>query len=258
MTLTTMLAGSTKFAASAPAFSPTDIAGLKYWVKADAGTNQSAGGAAATADGDPVGEWQDQSSNAQHLAQSTAANKPVLKTGANGINSKPVVRFDGTDDYLEKAAFAFTSDSFTAFIVCRRNGAHGGGYSHIFNLGFTNYTAAGSNFWQMYTTAADKHSMNFSSAGATVNDPTNMGTSAIMFTHKKLAAGASALYRNGTSVGTGNANMTITDNGYASIGSWNSNDFNGDVAEIIIYDTSLSDSDREDVEDYLRTKWGTP
>ena len=30
----------------------------------------------------------------------------------------------------------------------------------------------------------------------------------------------------------------------------------GDICEIIIYDSALSDTDREAVEDYLMTKWG--
>ena len=59
----------------APAFAPGDVTGLLRWWKGDVGTFQTSGGAAAAADGDPVGEWQDQSANASHATQATASSK---------------------------------------------------------------------------------------------------------------------------------------------------------------------------------------
>ncbi len=73
---------------------------LKYWLKADAGTFQSSGGSAATADGDPVGEWQDQSGNAFHVTETT--NKPTLRLAIQ--NGRSVIRFDGSNDKLIRAA----------------------------------------------------------------------------------------------------------------------------------------------------------
>ena len=67
-------------------FSPTNIAGLQLWLKADAGTYQSSGGSAATADNDPIGEWQDQSVNAKHAVETT--NKPVLKLNIQNMTVK--------------------------------------------------------------------------------------------------------------------------------------------------------------------------
>lgn len=242
---------------AAAAFSPSDIAGLKLWLK-DTGTFQTVDGTPATADGDPVGEWEDQSGTANHYTQATAGLRPVLKTGANGINSLSVVRCDGTDDYLQNLTLAFTSDIFTAFYVVRRNGAPGGVYSNILILGVTSYTVAGVLFYQSYTDSTDKHHANFVSAAVTCDDPTNMGTSPILFTEKYTTAGGgvSTLYRSGVSVDTGAGLVTIGDNIASFLGSWDSNDFNGDVGEIIIYDTALSDANRQSVEAYLNTRWG--
>ena len=36
------------------------------------------------------------------------------------------------------------------------------------------------------------------------------------------------------------------------------NQFNGDIAELLIYDTDLSETDRQSVEAYLKAKWDTP
>jgi hypothetical protein len=88
-------------------FSPEDLAGLLYWVKADSITSLD--------DGDPVMTWTDQSGNA-HTTTGTALTAPTYK--ANIINSKPVVRFAGNqvlrtnvDDPLE---------DFTVFVVFRK------------------------------------------------------------------------------------------------------------------------------------------
>ena len=39
-------------------------------------------------------------------------------------------------------------------------------------------------------------------------------------------------------------------------GATSSQDFGGEIAEIIAYNSNLSDADRETVEAYLATKWG--
>lgn len=57
---------------------------------------QSSGGAAA-GEGDPLGEWLDQSGNDYHLAQSGGA-RPTVKTGIQ--NGRSVVRFDGSGNWL--------------------------------------------------------------------------------------------------------------------------------------------------------------
>src|SRR5690348_4328042 len=76
-------------------FSPTDISGLKLWVKAD-----QIGG---LSDGDPVSTWSDQSGVGNDMT-SSGSNRPTYKTGI--LNSFPIVRFDGSDDFLEKSSFS--------------------------------------------------------------------------------------------------------------------------------------------------------
>lgn len=59
---------------------------------------QSVGGSVCVT-GDPVGEWQDFSSNARHVAQSTPGAKPVWRESVSLFNGRPGVEFS-TDDYL--------------------------------------------------------------------------------------------------------------------------------------------------------------
>lgn len=61
------------------------------WFKADSGTNSTTNGVAISA-------WADSSGNAGDLSQGTAGNRPTY------VSATPAVRFDGTDDYLRRAA----------------------------------------------------------------------------------------------------------------------------------------------------------
>jgi hypothetical protein len=83
----------------AAAFSPSDLATLRLWLKADGANYQDSGRTTlATADTDPVGSFTDFSSFAEHFSQATAGFRPTLQT--NELNSLPAVAFAGTDDVL--------------------------------------------------------------------------------------------------------------------------------------------------------------
>lgn len=97
---------------------PLQITGLVTWLKADAGTFQdSAMTSPVVADGNPVGGWQDQSGNGNHLTQSSPTKRPAFKSGVQ--NGKPVVRFDGVDDAVDKAFTIAVPQPTTIFLVCR-------------------------------------------------------------------------------------------------------------------------------------------
>ena len=74
-------------------FEPTEISGIKGWWKADS---------IAQADGSSVSAWLDSSGNEAHMYQSSASAQPTLQT--NELNGYPVVRFDGTNDFMNLTA----------------------------------------------------------------------------------------------------------------------------------------------------------
>jgi hypothetical protein len=104
---------------------PTDIAGLETWLRADAITGK--------VDGDPLSQWDDSSGNANHAAQVTGANQPLYKTGI--LNGLPVVRFDGTDDFMTVAGITNNTATRTLFLVARR--VAGAGDKELWSLGST-------------------------------------------------------------------------------------------------------------------------
>jgi hypothetical protein len=46
------------------------------------------------------------------MTQATAANKPLLKLGSNGINGQAAVKFDGTNDFMTGANESISTCSF--------------------------------------------------------------------------------------------------------------------------------------------------
>lgn len=89
-------------------FLPSDIAGLKLWLKADAITG--------LADGASVATWADSSGSGNDATQSTAGYRPIYKTGI--VNGLPVVRLDGADDWLSTPSIGSIA-TWTVFVVAK-------------------------------------------------------------------------------------------------------------------------------------------
>lgn len=70
-------------------FIPTHLTDLSRWYRADS---------LALNDSDAVSQWLDESGNEVNMEQGTGASQPLYKT--NILNGKPVLRFDGSDDFL--------------------------------------------------------------------------------------------------------------------------------------------------------------
>ncbi len=78
-------------------------AGLKLWLAADQGV---------TLNGGKVQRWKDQSGTRADAVQNTAAYQPTLVT--NALNGKPVVRFDGVNDFM---TFQYSPNGLTGMTL---------------------------------------------------------------------------------------------------------------------------------------------
>ena len=67
---------------------------------------------------DSIHEWRDKSGNDFHAIQSTLTKKPTLIL--SGLDEKPVVNFDGTDDSISSTSLNI-SQSYSIFIVAKTN-----------------------------------------------------------------------------------------------------------------------------------------
>ena len=239
--------------AGAP-FSPADISGLQLWLDATTGLyDATSGGSEVTADGASVARWEDQSGNGYHVTQGTANDQPVLKTSQQ--NSLNIVRFDGVNDFLLGSTnFPITgSSNRTVFTVFKRVDAN--------NRSIVSWGGSGTGLLCAFTA---EYFLRFN---GTIKGYTNQGSNGSWTLWSVVGNGSTlndydAYFDDGgiaTPTATSNTGATLnTSSSTLFIGRYNISFFgllNGDLAEVLVYDSALSDVDREAVRDYLNAKW---
>jgi hypothetical protein len=206
---------------------PTDIAGCDLWLRADGITGLSDGNAVAT--------WPDNSGNGNDFAQGTPANRPTYETGE--INGKPVVRFVASSGHQLTSAMV-SGFPCTLFVVLKPRAVLSGyvgavslddGQLLLANLG-------GDNKWGTYTSGND-------AAGSQLVNGT---------AYVACIVSTGSFFLNGVADGTYGGGSS--DQG-SVIGGIGGQSFEGDIAEVILYDSALSGTDRAAVEDYLMNKY---
>ena len=223
----TVSAAINVYTVAGPAIGPAPV----LWLKADSmpfNTN-----------GSPVDLWIDASGNGNSASQLFGANQPTFRTGV--LNGLPVVQFN-SNHWLNVPDHA-NLNSVTAFVVVRY-GDTSTGCSYCSNdVG---------NIFYMYAHTA----FGFQTAARISSG----GTNSNVFVVQSMRHGGNTVtgYVNGTQV------TTHTDTGTGpiqgvDIGQWGGggiNLLNGDIAEVIVYNTALNATDRSAVETYLMGKYG--
>lgn len=227
-----------------PIVQPDDVAGLILWLKADA---------LGLSDNDPVGTWTDSSSEGNDAIQGTTGNKPLFKT--NILNGLPVVRFDGSNDFMVVAGF--TKGAFTAFYVYKSTaagifaehsvnaGLNPGDYHYI--PGGAHFAANGAGGFSGYDLSAPSLAIGTFRYITRVMDGTHAGHLAWV----NGVAGTRDSFVGTGDPGTGNVVADYYIGGRAGGSLFNQ----GDYAEIIIYDNAIPDPDRVGVEAFLADKY---
>ena len=248
-----------------PPFLPTDISGLKGWYVGDSGTYQDASATTpATVDDAPVGYWQDWSGQGNHVTQSTAGSRPLLRVDEQyGRNT---LRFDGIAYHLRRASAFLTGSQGRIFVVWSTTAIPGSednlvssasesDATHFFTyriqgtVGQIVKTEGGSvNAIDGSTvlTASRFYLSEFASTGTAydgvVNGSTETLTAAVGSNNGDWFADVSGL-----------ANVVIG----ALVRTTTTGFFSGDIAEVIIYDgVTLTAAQLASVREYLRVRYG--
>jgi hypothetical protein len=176
-----------------------------------------------------------------NVTQGSTTLKPLLKLGIQ--NGRNVVRFDGTDDYMDSAALGSGQALPTTwFIICPIPGAQ-----HA-----VDGTSAGS---RQVIYGASGFAALYGGAGLV----SSSAYSATVYLWTATFNGASStIHRNGVSVASGNAGSdTFRQVRLAArqdgVGGFY---LPGDISEVIVYTRALTVAVRQSVEAYLMTKWG--
>jgi alpha-tubulin suppressor-like RCC1 family protein len=227
--------------------------GLGLWLRADAGVTADANGNIST--------WADQSAAHEDAVQNTSGNQP--QTIAGSINGQPVVRFDGSSEYLQMPpGFYQMSAGATVFTVFTPTNL--GSYQRIFDLG--NGTPQDN---VIFSRSSNNSTFTFESI--TGNAPpydTVQGSSESQLNTSQEYTGilsgstSMSLFQNGSLLDQVTSGLTapndVTRNSnYIGKSNWSGDSlFQGDMAEVLVYNRPLSTTEQDEVEGYLADKYG--
>jgi hypothetical protein len=208
--------------------------------------------------------WLDQSGLNNHATQLTGTLQPLLVQNT-ALNNRPVMRFNGTSQYFNLADFmgpnaAAGLPAATAgevFVVLKHSAAIGVG-QYLWRMG-----AEDSNYYAYPTHYPFSDGIIYDSFGTTTRQTTGkpaQDLSAYHLYNVVSRAGEWTSRINGVLHYT-TATNTFTLPAGAELGAsvnYYGGYFNGDVAEIIIYDHALTSAERERVQWYLAAKYLIP
>jgi len=234
-------------------FNPKQLNSLDLWLRGDS--------AVVTGTAGRVSQWTDLSSNLIHPTQPDTGKAPALVSSPR-INDMPALRFDGSNDFLNAGdTFDLKQNSRTLFLVGEMNSpttflakALSGGVPNRYALNHS-----GGNIRIVYI---DQNN-HITSA------PFQLGTPTILSAKSDRSSQVNQLYIN---TGLQASSSGIEDTSYMFdspfrflVGAFNNSSDNGEtsqldgsIAEIISYESALSDSTRRLVEKYLRNKYAPP
>lgn len=231
-------------------FTPKHISGLQLWLRADKGTFQdSAKTTAAVSDADVIGAWADQSGNGNDVLQATTVDKPTLRLSVT--NGRSVIRFDGVTDFLSFADVFSSLVAAEIFVIIKIDADPPG-------------DVAQSGLWALGSAAQNAHypftdGVIFGTFGTTARKTTgDPATNLAVFNAYNIVSTTSEWTSslNGTqhfTTGTNTVGFSTTPN----IGkSFAAGFLDGDVGEIIMYNSKLSSANRALIENYLNNRWG--
>lgn len=224
------------------------VAEIELWLKANEGVEQAA--SVAAVDTDPVLNWLDNSTYGNDATQATGLNKPIFTV--NSLNFNPTIDFDGTNHEL--LANTIANDSITIFVV--GEGTYDGSTNNIVN--HNNGGNGSVVIEQTGTTSLQGRYYDGTAASGIVSTTIADGTP-FLVSYEHLAGGTSELFEDGISQGTASANtdnlsgtMTTYIGGHATT----TKRWDGGIAEVVIYNQTLTTTEHDQVESYLALKYG--
>ncbi len=239
-------------------FTPKSISGLQLWIDANDSTTLFTD--LACMDGSPANNasikcWKDKSGNTNNAI---GINAPIYKT--NSMNGKAIIRFDGQNLLVGTSLLnSINTGNVTVFIVAKNSDIGNSvlvGVPDISEVRFNIHLP-----WSDENIYWDFGYMVGGGGGRIFNYWGGYEGTTYVWTFNAAygsGVGSQNIWRNGTRI---QSNTTSKNPSYGttyglSLGGKTGAYFSGDLAEITIYNTALSDTERQNIETYLKTKWG--
>jgi hypothetical protein len=236
----------------------TNIAGLTgWWDASDSNTlfDAASGGSLVSADG-TVARLEDKSGNSRHFTQSgLSTTRPVRKTAVR--NSLDVLRFDGSNDWMTSSVSftsIFTSTAGTCFVVAKAETISLNASSPYDNEMVLSENLGGQGFFAVRSTGSVS-SFGYDSDYREASDTYAAGDWIVLTTWHDGTTLRVAV-NDGTAQSASLATRVFLGSMRIGVNYDTFRFFDGDVGEIITYNQTLSQNDREFVQSDLMTKWG--
>jgi len=222
--------------------------GLTAWFSADYGVIQNSGTQV-------VNTWQDRSSNSNDVTQTTSGMQPTLVTDPG--TGRSAINFNGSQIFTNSNSFSSVND-VTIFTVVSTSGQPSTteGQLVMGTLGAgakaraLSYNNSGEQLLNLG--GGPTFGSTVSVTGGTVSLPVELNINAVTYSS---STGTANFYINGIANGTGTASAGEVTTGL-KIGSNGYNDnWNGNIAEMVIYNRVLSSTELQQVESYLAVKY---
>ncbi len=224
--------------------------GLGLWLKADTGI---------TLNGSLVSKWADQSGNGVNAVQTSSGSQPKFVQSV--VNGKPALQFDGVSDQMSFPMPVNGLTGMTVFLISSNTTSKDGGAYGCNNsvLSWIETADWGTMYFGPFQNVVKYQ---FATGQANnlpkYNRPASIGAAYTMTTALKNGT-AEALYVGGQLVlsQTGKlAAIAKTQNtGNLALG-YSGTHFPGSIAEVLVYKRALTNTERQQVEQYLKTKYG--
>lgn len=207
------------------------------------------------AHGSGVSSWADGSQKGNNADQIDIANQPLLQKPAQ--NGMPAIKFDGTNDFMQftNSSFSDFTKGMTIFCVAKPTSSNSGRFidfeNDISGDSIKFYQQNGSNF---------EYAVSNGSTQTAVASPGITSGAFKLFEARHNGAGTATLHVNGVQTEKrttmNNINNVTRNKSYLGKSHTGSNvNFNGQIAELLVYDKILPDSTCKIIEQYLIGKY---
>lgn len=230
---------------------PQRGANMQLWLRSDVGVTYSSGN---------VSGWSDQSGNGNNAYQTVSGSQPTLAT--NAVNGLPAINFNGTSQTLSlNSAFSNFTAGATYFIVTKMTAATAN--ASLINFGVSGSVGSSIGVYEYASTGEPMFSV-INSAGT--SQTYVAGTSAISTSQFQLleavqSSTTATLYVNGIQANQNTSmnsipNTTRNSNLIGNFSSAYSDYYNGQIAEIIVYNAPMTSAQLISVQNYIYSKYG--
>lgn len=231
------------------------------WLSADNQVFNNAGTTLAS-NTDNVQQWNDRSGNNDHASQAVTASRPNYIT--NVVNGLPVIRFSAGNDHLMAtsvssanvasvwavAAYASLPSSNPGILIGAPAGTGTNVGAGSKSIGMWVSSAAGTQVWgrgiQSNATSRD------------ISQNTTLSSSTFYIINNIYRAATSInQFVNNAAAGNNNShNGTLSSWRDVTIGRQGNESWNGDIAEVIFFNTEVNSAQRIIIDNYLSAKYG--